>query len=255
MSLTAAPPPPALDLSHLTKRYGALTAVDDLSLSLEAGSFVGLVGRNGAGKSTTLKLVTGLVPPTSGSVSVLGLDLAAKPLEIKQRIGAMPEDMALLEMLTGPQYLRFVGRMYGLDDATIDLRTRELFELLELAPQPRTLIADYSFGMKKKAALCAALIHAPRLVFLDEPFEGIDPVSRRVMKDLLLGLQKKGVSLVLTSHILEVVEALCPLIAIIDQGKLRGFGPLDELRRPGQGLEALFLELVGGTERRELSWL
>jgi ABC-2 type transport system ATP-binding protein len=247
--------PPALDLSHLTKRYGALVAVNDLSLRLEAGSFVGLVGRNGAGKSTTLKMVTGLVPPTSGQVTVLGLDLAKEPLRVKQAIGAMPEDMALLEMLTGPQYLRFVGRMYGLDDDTIDARRTELFELLELKPQPRTLIADYSFGMKKKVALCAALMHAPRLVFLDEPFEGIDPVSRRVMKDLLLGLQKGGVSLVLTSHILEVVEALCPLIAIIDQGRLLGYGPLDELRRPGQGLEAVFLELVGGSQGKALSWL
>jgi ABC-2 type transport system ATP-binding protein len=186
---------------------------------------------------------------------VLGYDLAAQPLEVKRRIGAMPEDMALLEMLTGPQYLRFVGRMYGLEDAVIDARTLELFSLLELAPQPRTLIADYSFGMKKKVALCAALLHGPRLVFLDEPFEGIDPVTRRVMKDLLLGLQKKGVTLVLTSHILEVVEALCPLIAIIDGGKLRGFGPLDTLRTPGHSLEALFLELVGGGQKGELSWL
>jgi ABC-2 type transport system ATP-binding protein len=247
--------PFALELRHLTKRYGALVAVDDLSLRLEAGSFVGLVGRNGAGKSTTLKLVTGLVPPTSGTVTVLGLDLAQEPLRVKQAIGAMPEDMALLEMLTGPQYLRFVGRMYGLDDETIDARRGELFELLELKPQPRTLIADYSFGMKKKVALCAALMHAPKLVFLDEPFEGIDPVSRRVMKDLLLGLQKGGVSLVLTSHILEVVEALCPLIAIIDQGRLLGYGPLDELRRPGQGLESVFLELVGGSPSKALSWL
>jgi ABC-2 type transport system ATP-binding protein len=242
-------------LDHVTKRFDQLVAVDDLSLTLEAGSFVGLVGRNGAGKSTTLKLVTGLIPPTTGRVLVLGYDLAAQPLEVKRRIGAMPEDMALLEMLTGPQYLRFVGRMYGLEDAVIDARTLELFSLLELAPQPRTLIADYSFGMKKKVALCAALLHGPRLVFLDEPFEGIDPVTRRVMKDLLLGLQKKGVTLVLTSHILEVVEALCPLIAIIDGGKLRGFGPLDTLRTPGHSLEALFLELVGGGQKGELSWL
>jgi len=245
----------ALELEHVTKRFGDLAAVDDLSLRLEAGAFLGLVGRNGAGKSTTLKLVTGLVTPTAGRIRVLGHDLAADPVEVKRRIGAMPEDMALLEMLSGPQYLRFVGRMYGLDDATIDARRAELFELLELAPQPRQLIADYSFGMKKKAALCAALLHAPKLVFLDEPFEGIDPVTRRVMKDLLRSLQQKGVTLVLTSHILEVVEALCPLIAIIDAGKLKGFGPLEALRAPGQGLEALFLELVGGQQKGGLSWL
>jgi ABC-2 type transport system ATP-binding protein len=244
-----------LKLEHVTKRFDRLIAVDDVTLTLEAGSFLGLVGRNGAGKSTTLKMVTGLIPPTTGRIEVLGYDLSSDPIEVKRRIGAMPEDMALLEMLTGPQYLRFVGRMYGLEDAVIDSRREELFNLLELAPQPRTLIADYSFGMKKKVALSAALLHGPKLVFLDEPFEGIDPVTRRVMKDLLLGLQKKGVSLVLTSHILEVVEALCPLIAIIDQGRLRGYGPLDELRAPGQGLEALFIELVGGSQKGELSWL
>ena len=246
---------PALKLEHVTKRFDRLIAVDDVTLTLETGSFLGLVGRNGAGKSTTLKMVTGLIPPTTGRIEVLGYDLSSDPIEVKRRIGAMPEDMALLEMLTGPQYLRFVGRMYGLEDAVIDSRREELFNLLELAPQPRTLIADYSFGMKKKVALSAALLHGPKLVFLDEPFEGIDPVTRRVMKDLLLGLQKKGVSLVLTSHILEVVEALCPLIAIIDQGRLRGYGPLDELRAPGQGLEALFIELVGGSQKGELSWL
>lgn len=246
---------PALSLLNVTKRFESVVAVDDVTLSLAEGSFVGLVGRNGAGKSTTLKMVTGLIPPSSGEVRVLGYDITRDALEVKRRIGAMPEDMALLEMLTGPQYLRFVGRMHGLEDALIDSRRDELFALLELSAPPRTLIADYSFGMKKKIALCAALLHGPKLVFLDEPFEGIDPVTRRVMKDLLLGLQKKGVTLVLTTHILEVVEALCPLIAIIDGGKLKGFGALDELQRPGQGLEALFLELVGGTQKGELSWL
>jgi ABC-2 type transport system ATP-binding protein len=246
---------PALELEAVTKRFGALLAVDGLSLSLAPGSFLGLVGRNGAGKSTTLKMVTGLMPPTSGRVRVLGDDVQAQPLLTRRRIGAMPEDMALLELLTGPQYLRFVGRMHGLEDEVVDARREELFALLELAPAPRTLIADYSFGMKKKVALSAALLHGPRVVFLDEPFEGIDAVTRRVMKDLLLGLQRKGVTLVLTTHMLEVVEALCPLVAIIDGGRLKGFGPLEALRAPGQGLEALFLELVGGHRQGELSWL
>lgn len=248
--------PLALELQNVTKQFGTLAAVDDVSFSLEAGSFLGLVGRNGAGKSTTLKMVTGLMPPTSGSIRIFGHEVDDS-LEAKRHIGAMPEDMALLEMLSGPQYLRFIGRMYGLDDALIDQRREELFSLLELAPAPKTLIVDYSFGMKKKVALCAALLHGPKLVFLDEPFEGIDPVTRRVMKDLLLGLQKRGVTLVLTSHILEVVEALCPLIAIIDKGRLRGFGTLESLKASSatQGLEALFLELVGTSVTRELSWL
>lgn len=246
---------PALELESLTKRFGDKTAVDGLSLSLEPGAFLGLLGRNGAGKSTTLKMVTGLLKPTSGHIRVLGLDLEADPLAVKRQIGAMPEDMALLDMLTGPQYLRFVGRMYGMPDALIDGRREELFDKLDLAVAPKTLLTDYSFGMKKKVALCAALIHAPRMVFLDEPFEGIDPVTSRTIKDILNSLQHSGVTLVLTTHILEVVEKLCPLIAILDEGRLKGFGSLDDLRRGDESLEQLFVDLVGGVQKGELSWL
>ena len=246
---------PALELQSLTKRFGDKTAVEALSLSLEPGAFLGLLGRNGAGKSTTLKMVTGLLKPSSGHIRVLGLDLASDPLAVKRQIGAMPEDMALLDMLTGPQYLRFVGRMYGLPDDLIDGRREELFDKLDLAVAPKVLLADYSFGMKKKVALCAALIHAPRMVFLDEPFEGIDPVTSRTIKDILHSLQQSGVTLVLTSHILEVVERLCPLIAILDEGRLKGFGPLDDLRRGGESLEQFFVDLVGGAQKGALSWL
>jgi ABC-2 type transport system ATP-binding protein len=245
---------PALELVGVTKRFGAKVAVDDLSLTIEAGSFVGLLGRNGAGKSTTIKMATGLVEPTQGTLRVLGLDVRSQPLEARRLMGVMPEDMALLELLSGPQYLRFVGRMYGLDDATIDARRAELFEALDLRPGA-ALVADYSFGMKKKLALCAALIHRPRIVFLDEPFEGIDAVTNRTIKDILLTLQRKGVTLVLTSHILEVVERLCPLIAIIDEGKLKGFGTLEALRGGADSLEAYFVGLVGGAAKAELSWL
>ena len=246
---------PALELESLTKRFGDKTAVEALSLSLKPGAFLGLLGRNGAGKSTTLKMVTGLLKPSSGHIRVLGLDLASDPLAVKRQIGAMPEDMALLDMLTGPQYLRFVGRMYGLPDALIDGRREELFDKLDLAVAPKVLLADYSFGMKKKVALCAALIHAPRMVFLDEPFEGIDPVTSRTIKDILHSLQQSGVTLVLTSHILEVVERLCPLNAILDEGRLKGFGTLDELRRGSESLEQLFVDLVGGAQKGALSWL
>lgn len=245
----------SLELDALSKHFGDKVAVDRLSLQVEPGAFLGLLGRNGAGKSTTLKMVTGLLKPTSGRIRVLGLDLEADPLAVKRQIGAMPEDMALLDMLTGPQYLRFVGRMYGMPDALIDGRREELFDTLDLAPGPKTLIADYSFGMKKKVALCAALIHGPQVVFLDEPFEGIDPVTSRTIKDILQSLQQRGVTLVLTSHILEVVEKLCPLIAILDEGRLKGFGPLEDLRRSGESLEQLFVDLVGGAQKGALSWL
>lgn len=250
-------PAPALALQALRKQFGDKVAVDDLSLEVPAGSFLGLLGRNGAGKSTTLKMVTGLLKPTSGRIHILGIDLEADPVAVKRAIGVMPEDMALLEYLTGPQYLRFTGRMHGLGDGEIDRRTAELFETLDLAPAPGTLVVDYSFGMKKKLALGAALLHGPRLLFLDEPFEGIDAVTSRTIKDLLTGLQRKGVTLVLTSHILEVVERLCPLIAILDEGRLLGYGPLEELRaREGSdNLEGLFLDLVGGARKGDLSWL
>jgi ABC-2 type transport system ATP-binding protein len=246
---------PALELTNLTKRFGDKTAVDDLSLVLEPGAFLGLLGRNGAGKSTTLKMVTGLLRPTSGSIRVLGLDLETHALEVKRQIGVMPEDMALLEFLTGPQYLRFVGRMYGLEEAVIDARQQELFEKLDLDPAPKTVVSDYSFGMKKKLALSAALIHGPRMVFLDEPFEGIDPVTSRTIKEILASLQARGVTLVLTSHILEIVERLCPLIAILDEGRLKDFGTMEDLRRGGGSLESIFVDLVGGAQKGELSWL
>jgi len=244
----------AVELSHVTKRFGDKVAVDDLSLAVQPGAFVGLLGRNGAGKSTTLKMLTGLVRPTSGIISLLGTPMDDDPIGLKRRIGVMPEEMALLEMLTGPQYVRFVGRMYGLSDEVADARRKELFEKLDLQPGRRTVIADYSFGMKKKVALCAALLHGPELLFLDEPFEGIDPVTSRTIKEILSALRKRGTTIVLTSHILEIVERLCDEIAILERGKLLDRGTLEQLRR-GASLESAFVELVGGARDGELSWL
>jgi ABC-2 type transport system ATP-binding protein len=250
---------PALEMDALTKRFGETLAVDGLTLTLEPGEMLGLLGRNGAGKSTTIKLATGLLKPTAGSVRVLGYDIGeGDALEAKRTIGVLPEDMALAEGLSGPQYLRFVGRLHGLEDSEIDRRRDELFDLLDLRPAKGGLIADYSYGMKKKAALCAALLHAPRMLFLDEPFEGIDPVTSRAIKDLLAGLRKRGVTVLLTSHVLEIVEHLCPRIAIIDKGRLLGDGSLDEWRqRHGHAgsLETLFVDLMGGSRSLELSWL
>ena len=248
----------ALELDNLSKRFGALTAVDDLTLHLEEGALLGLLGRNGAGKSTTINMATGLLNPTSGSIRVLGLDLASHPLEVKRQIGVMPQDEGELDCLTGRQYLDFVGRIHGLDEGVIAQRSRELFETLELEPEPRAVIRDYSVGMRKKVALSAALIHGPRLVFLDEPFEGIDPLTARTMTDLLLALHRNGVTVLMSSHMLEVVEKLCPLIAIIEKGRLLGLGSLDELREDfasGGSLETLFIELMGGARTGELSWL
>ena len=249
--------PYALELDGVTKVYGERRAVDGLTLRVPVGSFLGLLGRNGAGKSTTLRLLTGLTRPTSGSVRVFGQEVVGDAVAIKRQLGVMPEDMALLDLLTGPEYLRFVGRMHGLDEPTIDRRQAEMFATLDLTPGPRTVIADYSFGMKKKLSLCAALLHGPRLLFLDEPFEGIDPVAARTIKDLLGGLSRRGVTLVLTSHVLEIIERLCPLIAVLDRGKLVRFGSREELQGDAASLEAVFVALVASDvlPRGELSWL
>jgi ABC-2 type transport system ATP-binding protein len=249
---------PALEFVSVTRRFGDKAAVAGLSLRLEPGAFLGLLGRNGAGKSTTLKLATGLLRPTEGSIRVLGLELEPNLLAVKRQIGVMPEEFALLDRLSGPQYLRFVGRMYGLEDERIDARRAELFERLDLQPEPRQLICDYSYGMKKKVALSAALIHGPRLVFLDEPFEGIDPVTSLTIRRILEGLSRSGVTLVLTSHVLEIVEKLCPSLAILDEGRLLAHGTLAQLRAEhgaASSLEELFVSLMGGAKGGELSWL
>lgn len=248
---------PALELQELTKTFGATVAVDHLSLTIGGGDFVGLLGRNGAGKTTTIHLCTGLLRPTSGSIRLLGEPLDRNLLALKQQIGVMPQGESFLDCLTGPQFLYFVGRMYGLDERSIETRTGELFETLELAPSPGTLIGQYSYGMKKKIGLSAALIHGPRLLFLDEPFEGIDPLTSRTIKEILLGLHHKGVTILMSSHVLELVEKLCPLVAIIDSGRLKGYGSMEDLRagRGTMSLEELFVQLMGGAKRGELSWL
>lgn len=248
----------ALELTTITRRFGNITAVDNLTLNLKQGDFLGLLGRNGAGKTTLISIATGLIKPTSGQALVLGLDVQKNALEVKRQIGVMAQDDSLLECLTGRQYIQFVGRMYGLDEDMIDARRQELWEMLDLDPDPGSLVRDYSYGMKKKIGLCAALIHGPKILFLDEPFEGIDPVISRTIKDILSNLQKKGVTILMSSHVLEVVERLCPLIAIIDKGRLQGLGSLDELKcRYGDAvsLEDLFVELMGGSQKGELSWL
>ena len=246
-----------LSLDGVTKTFGKKVAVGGVSLDVARGAFLGLLGRNGAGKSTLIKMITGLMRPTSGSIRVLGHDVREDDLSVRRRLGVMPEGAALLDRLSGPQYLRFVGRMYGLDDAVIEARQQELFDVLELAPEPRTLIGDYSYGMKKKVALAAALLHGPEILLLDEPFEGIDPVSTRTIKDLLLGLNAKGVTIVLTSHALDLVERLCPVLAIIADGRLVAQGSLTELQSAhghGESLESLFLRLMGGNRTGTLSW-
>src|SRR5262244_664981 len=251
----------------LTRTFGSLRAVDAINLRVEAGQFFGFLGPNGAGKSTTIKMLTGLLLPTAGRVSLLGIDFARCPVEAKRQIGVVPEGMGLFERLTAPEYLRFVGQMYGLDRKTTGQRAEELLEFMQLADRPKTLIADYSHGMQKKLALAAAVIHGPRILFLDEPFEGVDALAAGALKALLARMTERGVTIFLTSHVLEIVERLCSHVAIINKGKLVAQGSLEELRTGVPGaegrtttLEEIFLSIVGqgGAERpnvEELSWL
>jgi ABC-2 type transport system ATP-binding protein len=246
----------AIETTGLRRTFGELVAVDSIDLNVRSGTFFGFLGPNGAGKSTTIKMLTGLLDKSSGAASVLGYDINRDAVEVKRRIGVVPEELALFDRLTGTEQLTFVGRMYGVEKNVIRSRASELLELMGLHEQDRKLIVDYSHGMKKKLALASALIHRPRLLFLDEPFEGIDAVASRQIKDLLLAMVSKGVTIFLTSHILEIVEKLCTDLAIIHRGKLVAQGPLAELRQ-GSGLEETFLGLVGGDRaaRTTLSWL
>lgn len=262
---------PAIYTENLTRRFGELVAVQEVNLRVAAGEFFGFLGPNGAGKSTTIKMLTGLLAPTSGTIQILGLDLIAHPLEVKRRIGVVPEGMALFGRLTGAEYLNFAGRMYGLDRETSARRAEELLDFMRLADQPRTLITDYSHGMQKKLALAAAVIHGPNVLFLDEPFEGVDAIAAGTLKTMLQRMTERGATIFLTSHVLEIVERLCSHVAIIDRGRLVAQGSLDELRAgvlaqdhdTSDGreqkltLEQIFLRAVGGSQPagQELSWL
>jgi ABC-2 type transport system ATP-binding protein len=260
-------PDVAIQTHTLTRTFGNLTAVDNVDLQVAAGQFFGFLGPNGAGKSTTIKMLTGLLAPTSGSMQLLGLDFVSNSVEVKRQIGVVPEGMGLFERLTGAEYLNFVGRMYGLDRATTQHRSEELLEFMQLADRPKTMIADYSHGMQKKLALAAAVIHGPRILFLDEPFEGVDALAAGSLKALLGRMTERGTTIFLTSHVLEIVERLCSHVAIIHQGRLVAQGSLEELRAGVSGeegskttLEQIFLSIVGqsGAERpqlEELSWL
>jgi ABC-2 type transport system ATP-binding protein len=251
----------ALVLEGLTKVFRHQTAVDRVSFRVPRGTFFGFLGPNGAGKSTTIKMLTGLLRPTAGDAVIEGIRLSQDLLGIKRVIGSLPEELPLYERLTGEEYLHFAGRMYGLSRDETRRRTEELLDFLLLADDRGKLLVDYSQGMKKKVALAASLIHSPRVLFLDEPFNGIDPVSGRVVSDLLRRLTQKGVTLFFTSHALTVVEQLCDAVAVIDRGRIVARGTLDEIRSErevGQNasLEDVFLRLVSADVHREdLSWI
>lgn len=253
-----APEPIALQTRNLTRWFGDFVAVNHLHLTVRRGSFFGFLGPNGAGKSTTIKMLTGLLAPTDGEIELLGHDLIADPIAVKRLIGVVPEDLNLFDRLTGAEYLTFVGRMHELERHVIAERTAELLHVMELEDKPKSLLIEYSHGMRKKISLAAALLHNPQMLFLDEPFEGVDAVAARTIKNLLERMRERGVTIFLTSHILEIVERLCTDIAIINHGRIVTAGRLDELRaQAGTTLEEYFVNLVGGERHRTgtLSWI
>jgi len=264
----------AISTSGLTRRFGDFVAVQNVNLSVASGQFFGFLGPNGAGKSTTIKMLTGLLAPTSGSIQVLGMDFATHSIEVKRQIGVVPEGLALFGRLTASEYLRFVGQMYGLDRATTLQRTEELLEFMSLAGETKKLITDFSHGMQKKLALAAAVIHGPKILFLDEPFEGVDAIAAGTLKQMLQGMIARGATIFLTSHVLEIVERLCTHVAIINHGELIANGSLEGLRAGVHTqadsdnsaarltLEEIFIRVIGKEDgadstqsEQELSWL
>ncbi|HOK45064.1 MAG TPA: ABC transporter ATP-binding protein [Bryobacteraceae bacterium] len=248
--------PPAIAVRDLRKCYGGKAAVDGLTLTVPRGCFFGFLGPNGAGKTTTIRMLMGLAPPTSGSIEILGLPMPARAVEIKRKIGVVPDESVLFDRLTGGEFLEFAGRMYGLERRVAAERAKELLELFELHSAPRKLIAEYSKGMRKRLTMAAALIHRPEVFLMDEPFEGVDAVGARLMKDLLLDQVRRGATIFLTSHVLEVVERLCDRVAIIHEGKLVMEGGMAALRSGSETLEDVFVRLVGADRAAErLDWL
>lgn len=245
-----------------------VVAVDHIHLQVAQGEFYGFLGPNGAGKSTTIKMLTGLLRPTSGRIVIAGHDLAGDSLAVKRAIGVLPEDLNIYERLTASEFLLFAAQMYGLSLRDARRRAEELLQLMELTDTGDKMIIDFSMGMKKKVALAGAMIHAPRVLFLDEPFNGIDALSARAIRDVLRRMTERGTTIFFSSHVMEVVEKLCTRLAIIARGRIVGEGTLDDLREQignkEASLEDIFVRLVagpvpegmaGGVAINELDWL
>ncbi|MEV4491309.1 ABC transporter ATP-binding protein [Micromonospora coxensis] len=247
---------PALALRGLAKAFDGKVAVAGVDLDVPAGSFYGLLGPNGAGKTTTLSMAVGLLRPDHGGAWVLGHDVWGDPVEAKRLLGVMPDGVRLFDRLTGAELLAYHGLLRGMDPAVVDQRAAELLDVLALTDAGRTLVVDYSAGMKKKIGLACALLHGPRLLVLDEPFEAVDPVSAALIRDILHRYVVGGGTVVFSSHVMEVVERLCSHVAILAGGTIKRVGALDEVRGD-RSLEEVFVEVVGGRTAtgEELAWL
>jgi ABC-2 type transport system ATP-binding protein len=255
----------AIETIQLTRHFDKKIAVNNLDLQVAEGEFFGFLGPNGAGKSTTINMIVGLLAPTSGTVKIQGIDMWQNPLQAKAMIGVLPEGLNLYERLKAREYIEFAGTMHGLPQAVVTARTDELLDLMDIADAGDKLIVDFSTGMRKKTALAAAIIHAPRVLFLDEPFEGIDAISGRAIREVLQQLRQRGTTIFFTSHILEVVERLCTRMGVIADGQLVAEGSITELRERAMAgeaatLEEIFLKTVGaddneGKPKERLSWI
>lgn len=249
------PVPPALSLRGLHKRFGQTVAVDGIDLDIPAGSFCGVVGPNGAGKTTTLTMATGLLEPDDGSVQVHGVDLWSRPDEAKPLLGVLPDGLRTFDRLTGSELISYAGLLRGMDPATVRERRDDLLAALDLAGAGNTLVVDFSAGMTKKVALACALVHAPRVLVLDEPFEAVDPISAGAIRRILRSFVDAGGTVVMSSHVMALVERMCDRVAVIGGGRILAQGTLDEVRA-GTDLEARFVDLVGdATDQRDLEWL
>ena len=248
-------PTPALALRGLAKRFGATIAVAGLDLDIPAGSFYGVVGPNGAGKTTTLSMATGLLVPDAGTAQVHGVDVWAHPAQAAPLLGVLPDGLRLFDRLTGPELISYAGLLRGMDAKVIAGRRDDLVAALDLGQAGAVLVADYSAGMTKKIALACALVHAPRVLVLDEPFEAVDPVSAAGIRAILRQFVAAGGTVVMSSHVMALVEQVCDHVAVVHAGRVIASGRIDHVRA-GQDLEQRFVDLIGGgPDRTELSWL
>ncbi|MFC5929302.1 ABC transporter ATP-binding protein [Cryobacterium melibiosiphilum] len=241
---------PALSIRGLGKRFGDVIAVNGIDLDVPVGSFYGLVGPNGAGKTTTLSMATGLMRPEMGTIRIHGIDVWEHPLEAKRLVGVLADGVRLFDRLTGEQLVTYSGLLSGMDRATVAGRVADLLQLLDLEAAAGTLVVDYSAGMTKKIALACALVHAPRLLVLDEPFESVDPVSAANIRDILTGYVRTGGTVIVSSHAMDLVQRMCDHVAVISAGRVLAAGTIDDVRQ-GASLEDRFVQLVGGRRHAE----
>jgi ABC-2 type transport system ATP-binding protein len=245
-----------IEIIDLTKRYGNITAVSQINLTIPDGQFFGFLGPNGAGKTTTIKILVGLLRPTSGTVSIEGFDVQTQPIQAKQVVGFIPDKPFIYEKLTGKEFLRFTAGLYQVKEHHVETRIEQLLEMFELADWGDELVESYSHGMRQKLVMSAALIHQPKVIVVDEPMVGLDPKGARLVKQIFKDICTQGTTIFMSTHTLEIAEQMCDQIAILQQGKIIAQGTIDELRQIASTsmtrLEDIFLELTGGREMREV---